>query len=479
MTLSLVLYLRSSLLRTIELERLTQSLRDTTDELKRNATKLDHMARHDALTGLPNRVMLRETVASGLQRSRRGQGIGVLYLDLDRFKAVNDTLGHPVGDRLLCEVAGRLREGVREVDTIARLGGDEFAIAQFAADQGPDAETLARRLIETVSQPYDIDGHRVVVGVSIGITMSDRDDVDVDQLLRRADMALYAAKRQGRGTWRRFEPGMEHDAHARRGLEMDLRQALETDGLEVYYQPQVSLSSGQVCGFEALLRWHHPHRGLVNPGDFMRCAEETGLIVPIGERVIRDALLQTAQWPKGVRLAVNMSPFQMARDDLVDTIEAALIASGQTGDRLEMEVTEGTILNHLGHAHNALVRLRALGVSVAMDNFGTGAASLSHLRSFPFDRLKIDQSFVAAMTETQQGSAIVRGILQLAASLGIATIAEGVETQEQLDQLARHGCLEAQGFLFGAAQPAMTLNTLIEHRFDLTARRRDVAESQH
>jgi len=454
MTASLVGYLWFSLRRTQQLEALATSLRDTTEELRHNAAKLDHLAHHDALTGLPNRTAFRHEVGGALHRARRGQSLAVLYLDLDRFKAVNDTLGHPAGDRLLCEVADRLRGTVRAVDAITRLGGDEFAISQSAVEQPQSAETLARRLIDTLSLPYNIDGHLVAVGVSVGITLVGRGDLDVDQLLRRADMALYAAKRGGRGTWRHYEPAMDHDAQARQGLEMDLRRALEQDSFELYYQPLVTIADGRVRGFEALLRWHHPTRGMVQPGDFLRCAEETGLIVPIGAWVLRTALTQAADWPADVQVAVNVSPRQLARDDFADVVEATLAETGQTGARLELEISENALLGPNAPANATLQRLRALGVQVAMDDFGTGHASLSHIHSFAFDRIKIDQSFVGSMTETPQSGAIVRAILQLATSLGIATTAEGVETPAQLEQLAAAGCGEAQGFLFSLPRPA-------------------------
>ena len=301
----------------------------------------------------------------------------------------------------------------------------------------------------------------VVVGVSVGITLADHDDVDVDQLLRRADIALYAAKREGRGTWRRFAPEMDQEAQTRRGLEMDLRYTLEHGGFELLYQPRVSIEDGRVRGAEALLRWHHPERGLVMPGDFIRCAEETGLMVPIGAWVLRTALRQAAEWPPGVRVAVNISPRQMARDDLMETIEAALAESGQTGERLELEITENALLDHYTAAQTALKRLKALGVRIAMDDFGTGFTSLSHLRSFPFDRIKIDQSFIGAITESAQGAAVVRAILGLAKSLGIATTAEGVETRAQFEELAMNGCDEAQGFLFSAPRSAEEINALL------------------
>jgi diguanylate cyclase (GGDEF)-like protein len=469
MTAMVVSYLCLSVRRTRHLETLTTNLRETTEELRRNGMQLDHIAHHDALTGLPNRVLFRHEVAGFLRRVRRGQSLAVLYLDLDRFKMVNDTFGHPVGDRLLSEVADRMRAAVREVDTITRLGGDEFAIAQSGADQPRSADTLALRLIESLGRPYDIGGHSVAVGASIGITLAARDDLDVDQLLRRADLALYSAKRDGRGTWHWFEPAMDLEAQTLRGLETDLRRALECDGFELYYQPQVSIADGQVMGFEALLRWHHPERGLVLPGDFIQCAEETGLIVPIGEWVLRTALNEASHWPVGVRVAVNLSPRQLTHDGLADMIEAVLAATGQPGARLELEITESALLEHNARSLAALRRLRALGVLIAMDNFGNGFASLNHLRSIQFDRLKIDQSFIGEMMESPESGSIVRAILRLASGLNIATTAEGVETRAQLERLAADGCGEAQGYLFSPPRPASEVFRLLAG-WTLTAR---------
>lgn len=469
-TISIVAYLWFSLLHTRQLESLTADLRRTTDELRRNGAALDHLARHDALTGLPNRRAFRDDIAAALQRTSPGQDIAVLYLDLDRFKAVNDTLGHLAGDMLLCLVASRLRDIAPNVDTIARLGGDEFAIAQSGVEQPCSAELLASRIIEQLGRPFDINGRQVVIGVSVGITIAACDDADPNQLLRRADMALYAGKNEGRGTFRFFSATMEHSVQARLGLEMDLRHALREGGLELYYQPQISVADGHVTGFEALLRWHHPTRGLVMPGDFIQCAEETGLIVPLGTWVLRTALSEAAHWPHDVRVAVNLSPFQLARDDLVAIVTDALLASGQPGARLELEITENALLERFAGAKDKLQELRAMGVRIAMDDFGTGYASLGHLRHFPFDRLKIDQSFVAGMTESAEGAAIIRTILQLAANLGIATTAEGVETPAQLELLAAGGCHEAQGFLFSPARPAadiprlMARSPLVDHR---------------
>jgi diguanylate cyclase (GGDEF)-like protein len=458
---SIVFYLWLTVCRTRQLERLTASLRETGEELRHRGARLAYLARHDTLTGLPNRMGFRDNVANELQQTRRGSGLALLYLDLDRFKAVNDTLGHSAGDRLLCDVADRLRESVREVDSITRLGGDEFAIALTASEPARITEALAARIIDAVSRPYTINGQLVVVGVSIGIALADNDDADVDLLLRQADMALYAAKRNGRGTWRFFEPAMEFDAQTRSGLELDLRNALERDELELYYQPKISLADGQVRGLEALLRWNNPDRGLVMPGDFIQCAEETGLIMPIGAWVLHTALREAANWPACVRVAVNLSAYQLARDDLAEAVEAALADAGQPGARLELEITENALIEHCAAGQATLKRLRASGVRISIDDFGTGYASLRHLRSFTFDRIKIDQSLIAGITESAEGGAIVRAILNFAASLNLATVAEGVETRAQLDQLIASGCTEAQGLLFSPARRRIEVPRLL------------------
>jgi diguanylate cyclase (GGDEF)-like protein len=469
-TAAVTFYLGAALRRTRQLERLAANLRETTGELVRNSFKLDHMARHDALTGLANRLRFRDDVAALLRRAPEGdRPLAVLYLDLDRFKAVNDTLGHPVGDRLLQAVAKRLTACVRDGDTVARLGGDEFAIAQSPArldcNQPFAVEALSRRLVETIGQPYDIGGHAVSIGVSVGFALAAPGIADVDQLLRLSDMALYVAKREGRGTFRGFDPSMEAAATAQQGLEAELREALERGELVVYFQPQVATATGRLCGFEALLRWHHPDRGLVMPGDFMRCAEESGLAIQIGAAVLRQSLAAAALWPPDVQVSVNLSPGQLARDDFVETVAASLADAGQPGTRLVLEMTEAAVARHYTRARDALPHLRALGVQFALDNCGTGSAALDHLHALPIDRLKIDHSLVAAMMESTQGETAVRAILQAASVLGIAATAEGVETAEQLDLLAAYGCTAAQGFLFSPARTAAALAELLERSF--------------
>ena len=388
--------------------------------------------------------------------------MAVLCLDLDRFKPVNDTLGHPVGDALLRAVAARLLACVREGDTAARLGGDEFAVLQAGAGQPEAAGALARRLVEALSAPYEVLGHQVVVGASVGVALAPGDGRDPDELLKRADMALYRAKADGRGTFRSFEPGMDARLQARRLLELDLRKALAAGELELHYQPLVDLRTGAVSALEALLRWRHPARGLVPPGEFVPLAEEIGLIVPVGGWVLRRACADAAGWPGGVRVAVNLSAAQFRGRELVAAVVGALAAAGLAPARLELEITE-TVLLRDGEATLATLReLRALGVRIAMDDFGTGYSSLGYLRSFPFDKIKIDRCFVRDLGASADCEAIVRAVTGLGGSLGIATTAEGVETEEQLERLRAEGCDEAQGFHLGRPMPAADVRALLD-----------------
>src|SRR4051794_16629582 len=414
-----------------------------------------HLAQHDHLTGLANRALFRERLGRALAAARRGGGpVAVLCLDLDRFKPVNDTLGHPGGDALLRAVAARLLACVREGDTAARLGGDEFAVLQAGAGQPEAAGALARRLVEALSAPYEVLGHQIVVGASVGVALAPGDGRDPDELLKRADMALCRAKADGRGTFRSFEPGMDARLQARRLLELDLRKALAAGELELHYQPLVDLRTGAVSALEALLRWRHPARGLVPPGEFVPLAEEIGLIVPVGGWVLRRACADAAGWPGGVRVAVNLSAAQFRGRELVAAVVGALAAAGLAPARLELEITE-TVLLRDGEATLATLReLRALGVRIAMDDFGTGYSSLGYLRSFPFDKIKIDRCFVRDLGASADCEAIVRAVTGLGGSLGIATTAEGVETEEQLERLRPEGCDEAQGFHLGRPMPA-------------------------
>jgi diguanylate cyclase (GGDEF)-like protein len=420
------------------------------------------MARHDALTRLPNRVLFRERMEQAIAMAGRGTEFAVICFDLDNFKQVNDTLGHPVGDGLLVAVSDRLRTCVREVDTLARLGGDEFAIIQVGVRQPNDAESLANRIIAAFREPFDVDGHQVMAGASIGVTIAPGDSVSYETLMRDADIALYLAKTEGRGTVRFFEPEMDARIHIRRMLELDLRNAIARNEFELYYQPLVSLITNKIIGFEALLRWHHPVRGLVSPLDFIPVAEETGMIVAIGEWALRTACVEAATWPDDLSVAVNLSAVQFKQGDIIATVEAALALSGLRPKRLELEITESVFLRDTVGTLAALHRLRAMGIGVALDDFGTGYSSLSYLHSFPFNKIKIDQSFVRDLLTNKESLSIVRAVTGLGKSLGIKTIAEGVETLEQLNRLRDKGCTEAQGYFFSRPRPAGELPLLIK-----------------
>ncbi|MFZ0729669.1 MAG: bifunctional diguanylate cyclase/phosphodiesterase, partial [Methylovirgula sp.] len=364
------------------------------------------------------------------------------------FKQVNDTLGHPVGDELLRSVAERLISCVREVDTVSRLGGDEFAILQCDLERPEQAAGLARRIVEVLSAPYDIEGQPVTISASIGISVAPGDGASYDILLKNADVALYLAKADGRATWRFFEPEMDVRLQVRRALELDLRDALANEEFEIFYQPIYDLSENRISGFEALLRWHHPTRGVVSPNDFIALTEEIGLIVPLGEWVLRNACAEATSWPKHVKLAVNVSAVQFKNERLVKTVIDALKTSGLPANRLELEITESVLLANNVTTMDKLHELRNFGVGISMDDFGTGYSSLSYLRSFPFDKIKIDQSFVRMMSAKDGSLAIVRAMAALGSSLSIRTTAEGVETKEQLGWLRSVGCNEAQGYLF-------------------------------
>ncbi|HYF54166.1 MAG TPA: EAL domain-containing protein [Salinarimonas sp.] len=422
-------------------------------EAMRTEARIAHMARHDALTDLPNRVEFRDRLTEALHRVRRGESIAVLCLDLDRFKGVNDSLGHPVGDRLLVMAAERLRASVRDLDTVARLGGDEFAVVQVGAAQPTGATALAERMVAALSQPFEIDGHQISIGASVGIAVGPHDGREPDNLLRSADMALYRAKADGRGVFRFFEGSMDAAMQARRILETDLRLALARREFLLHYQPVLDLASGEVIAFEALLRWRHPERGMVPPLDFIGLAEEIGLIGPIGEWVLRTACADAASWPAPVRVAVNISPAQFRGRTLVAAVHAALAASGLPASRLELEITEAVLLENTESTLATLRGLKELGARIAMDDFGTGYSSLSYLRTFPFDKIKIDRSFVRNLPEETDSLAIVRAITGLGRSLGMVTTAEGVETVDQLDSLRAGGCGEVQGYLFSKPVP--------------------------
>jgi diguanylate cyclase (GGDEF)-like protein/PAS domain S-box-containing protein len=433
---------------------------DITERRKAEA-RVAHMAHHDGLTELPNRVFYQERLAQALNGIDPGKHVAVLCIDLDLFKNVNDSFGHPMGDRLLKMVAVRMGAEVRGNNMVARLGGDEFAIV-LASDISPnEANDYAARLIEIVSVPYDMDGIEVVIGASIGIAMSPGDGTSSEELMRNADMALYRAKSEGGGVHRFFEREMDRQAQKRRDMELDLRSAFAHGEFEVYYQPLVDLAADRITGFEALLRWKHPDKGMISPADFIPVAEDIGLIVTLGEWVLRKACAEAAKWPDDIKIAVNLSPVQFRSRNLVQVVVAALAYSGLSAVRLELEITESIFLAETDTNLAILHQLRALGVRISMDDFGTGYSSLSYLRSFPFDKIKIDRSFVKDLVARPDCVAIVRAISGLGRSLNITTTAEGVETVDQLDWLRAEGCNEVQGFLFSAARPASEVEELL------------------
>ncbi|MGL5164557.1 MAG: EAL domain-containing protein [Afipia sp.] len=419
-------------------------------EQRRSEARVTHMAQHDALTDLPNRVLLRDRLEQALSITRRGgPHLAVLMLDLDRFKEVNDTLGHPTGDALLQAVAARLRECVRDTALIARLGGDEFAVIEHMPNPVAGAAALAERIKRALSEPFDLGDHQVITGTSIGIAVAPTDGISSDQILKAADLALYRAKNSGRGTFHFFEPELDQRMHARRNLERDMRKALVSGEFELHYQPFVDLKSGDISGAEALLRWGHPQRGMVSPAEFIPLAEETGLIVPIGEWVLRTACAEAAKWPADLRIAVNLSPAQFRSKELVPVVVGALAASGIASHRLELEVTETAIMHDSETVFAALGQLHELGVRIALDDFGTGYSSLSFLQKFQFDKIKIDRSFVNELLGAKEESRLIaRAVVRFAVSLGKTTTAEGVETQEQLDILREEACTEMQGYYF-------------------------------
>jgi diguanylate cyclase (GGDEF)-like protein/PAS domain S-box-containing protein len=422
-------------------------------ERKRAEARIAFMAHHDALTLLPNRLLLRQRMEEMLSRARREKhSVGTLCIDVDNFKSVNDTLGHPIGDLLLQTVAKRLRAVLRAEDVVARLGGDEFAILQSDVAHPSDAGQLAERVLATLNEPYTLDGHLVTIGASIGIALSPGDGDDPDLILKNADMALYRAKGDGKGVFRFFEAEMDARVQARRQLEIELRAALKADMLEVHYQPLVNLGSGDVTGYEALIRWTSATRGPVPPSEFIPVAEETGLIAQIGAFVLKRACADAAAWPKPLKVAVNLSPLQFKSTNLLVVVSQALEQAGLAPRRLELEITETLLLERSSHVLATLHALRALGVNICMDDFGTGYSSLSYLRSFPFDKIKIDRSFVHEMGVNEDSRAIVRAIIGIGTSLGITITAEGVENESDLVELKAEGCNEAQGYLFSAAQ---------------------------
>ncbi len=424
-------------------------------ERKRAEAQIARLAHYDPLTDLPNRVLFQQSLREALSRSaRQGEPVAVHCIDLDRFKVVNDTLGHPAGDALLRAAAERLRGCVREGDTVARLGGDEFAVVQCGIVHGADASRLASRIVEAMAQPFDIQGQQVVAGASVGVALSPQDGLEPDELLQKADMALYRAKNDGRGGFHFFERAMDEVLQARRLLELDLRRALGAGEFILHYQPLYSLIEDRVTGCEALVRWIHPERGMISPAEFVPLAEEIGLIGALGDWVLREACHEAARWPGDIRLAVNLSPMQFRGRHLVESVVSCLAGSGLDPRRLELEITESVLLQDSAANLAVLHDLKSLGVRISMDDFGTGYSSLSYLRSFPFDKIKIDQTFVRDIIHDPDALAIIKAVTDLGASLGIVTTAEGVESVEQLDQLRRQGCQEIQGYVISRPVPA-------------------------
>ncbi|MGE3067093.1 MAG: putative bifunctional diguanylate cyclase/phosphodiesterase [Hyphomicrobiaceae bacterium] len=420
--------------------------------------KVAHLALHDPLTNLANRTLLQGQLNEALKS--RPEDAAILWIDLYRFKVVNDTLGQSAGDALLKSVAERLRACAAETDTVARIGGDEFAIVQIDPDQPAAASQLARRIVEELNRPFTVEGKDVSIGARIGIALAAADCTAVDQIMGNAGLALYRAKSERESTYRFFEPEMDARLQERRKLERDLREALVKGEMALVYQPIVNLESNEVCGFEALLRWKHAERGMVSPAEFIPLAEETGLIVSIGEWVLRQACAQASTWPEHTKIAVNLSAIQIKSPNLVETVFSALAASRLSPERLELEITESTLLHDSEATLTTLRRLHDIGVRIAMDDFGTGYSSLSYLRKFPFDKIKIDRCFVGDLSDTEDSVAVLRAVAKLGSSLGIATTAEGVETPEQLARVRAEGCTEMQGYLFSPPRPAQDIDRM-------------------
>jgi diguanylate cyclase (GGDEF)-like protein len=427
--------------------------------------KIAHMAHYDALTDLPNRVLFRERLEQALKAIRPGEQLAVMYVDIDEFKSINDALGHAIGDELLKGVADRLRGCLKDTNVAARLGGDEFAVIQTAIKSQSEASQLVECIYAAIREPFECTGHLITTDASIGIALAPGDGLDLDQLLKNADLALYGAKGDGRRTYRFFEAGMDARAKARRSLELELRQAINDGSLEAYYQPVVTLDHGKVSCCEALLRWRHPERGMISPAEFIPIAEETGLINQLGHWVLHTACAEVVNWPDDIRVAVNVSPVQFKSQTLALNVAAALAASGLAASRLELEITEAVLIRDDEMALEVLHQLRALGVRIALDDFGTGYSSLSYLQRFPFDKIKIDRSFVRDIASAVASSSIVEAVVNIAAASNMTTTAEGVETEQQRELLRVLGCTEMQGYLFSPAIPAVEIRQLLRsHR---------------
>jgi diguanylate cyclase (GGDEF)-like protein len=432
-------------------------------ERKAAAAKIHHLARYDALTDLPNRTFFRDQMELALARVRRSlESCAVLFIDLDQFKQINDTMGHPFGDALLCAVADRLRGIARDSDLVARFGGDEFVILQYPVKRPEDAASLARRVVEALAEPLEIERHQLVIGASVGIAVAPQDGMDADLLLKNADMALYRTKSEGRGAWRFFEREMDVKAQARRSLEIDLRNAVAGNAFKLHYQPLINLKTRQVTTCEALLRWPHPDRGMVSPAEFIPIAEEMGLIVEIGDWVLTQACLECMAWPEDIRVAVNLSPIQFRRGNVTEAVGRALAKSGLPANRLEIEITESVLVQDTDATRACLMQLREMGVRISLDDFGTGYSSLSYLHSFPLHKVKIDRSFLQGITSSERSLTLLRGVARLSAELGMSVVVEGVETDEELSLVAREARVdEAQGYLFSPPIPGPLIRDLL------------------
>jgi diguanylate cyclase (GGDEF)-like protein len=449
-----------------ELARLAGSFNIMVAKIAEREQRITQLAFNDTLTGLPNRTMFQQQL-DHLFRASEGSGslFALHCLDLDQFKAINDTLGHPAGDALLVEAARRVQRAARG-HFVARLGGDEFVVLQTVGEDRDAIDRLARGILGEITQPFAVDGNEVVPSTSIGIAIAPQDGADRGALLRSADLALYRAKEAGRGTYAFFEESLNERAQERRQTETDLRLALERDEFELHYQPLFDLEQNRICSFEALLRWHHPTRGLISPADFVPVAEDTGLIVPIGAWAVREACARATGWPEHIRIAVNVSAVQFHRGAMQETILRALAESGLEPNRLEIEITESIFLEGGATTLRLLHALRSLGVRIALDDFGTGYSSLSYLQSFPFDKLKIDRSFIQNLLTRDGAIAIVHAITELANALGIETTAEGVEETAQLMELRAHGCSSVQGYLFAEPMTAEDVERLFSEGSD-------------
>jgi diguanylate cyclase (GGDEF)-like protein len=483
----------SSVLRNVEQKRATSSVVETMDgrsvqivnqplanggwvatqeditERRRAEKQIAHLAHYDALTDLPNRVLFREQLQQELERTKRGEQLAVLYIDIDEFKSVNDSLGHPAGDELLKAVASRLRSCLRETDSVARLGGDEFAIVQTGIKQPSDVVKLVTRIYQAIREPYECLGHQVTTDASIGIALAPNDATDLDQLLKSADLAMYGAKADGRRTYRFFEPQMDACVRARRTLELDIRQAIAEGAFALHYQPIVNLGSNEIVGCEALLRWNHPVRGMISPAEFIPIAEETGLICQIGDWVLTTACAEATNWPPSIKLAVNISPVQFRSHAFSLKVANALATTGLSADRLELEITEAVLIRDDEAALTMLQQLRAIGVRIALDDFGTGYSSLSYLQRFPFDKIKIDRCFVNDVAGTEGSSSIVQAVIDIARARNMTTTAEGVETERQREILLSFGCTEMQGYLFSPARPVAEIRMLLSQANSIAA----------